>query len=129
MSDQVRILDPEPIPYADLPAAGDEDLERQLDARYGGALDLYHFRLIELPLRLIGAELIGDLDAYLTEPDGPARHTIARSYRDAYLAGDDPAAIVVVEEDGWQVLDGFHRGAGARAAGRNSVAAYELLPD
>jgi hypothetical protein len=50
---QIRVLDPGPIPYAQLPMAGDEDLEAQLDANFGSALSTYAFRLVELPLALL----------------------------------------------------------------------------
>lgn len=125
----IRVIDPGPVAYRLLPDAGDEDLERQLDARYGARPDLYRFRLVDLPLSLIAHQLVGDIAAYAEQEDGPRRMRLAESYRDAYLAGEDPPAIVVVDEEGFQILDGFHRAAGAQAAGRSHLAAWDLLPD
>lgn len=130
MSVGLRVIDPGPIPYADLPLAGDEDLERQLDARYGGGHHLFFFRRIEIPLEALAPRLIGDIEDYLDLEDGQRRRAIAAAYRDAYLTGaDDPAPAVVVCEDGWDLLDGHHRAAGARAAGRLSIEAFDLLPE
>lgn len=129
MSGAPRVLDPGPIPYVRLPLAGDEDLERQLDARYGGSLDLFYFRRVELPLALVAERLLDDPDAYLEQEEGEDRRRIAAGYQRAYRAGEDPPPIVVVCEQEWDILDGYHRGCGALAAGRDWIEAFELLPD
>lgn len=164
---QVTVLDPGPIPYAQLADAGDVDLERQLDARYGGDLSDYNFRLVELPIELLAAHIpeggtefykgLAAEDAALEASvensgeelsefeleqieeefqDGEERYAITSGYRDDYAASREVAAIVIdwiVRAEGAEptveLLDGFHRLAGAFSAGRTSVRAYELLAD
>lgn len=127
-TDRLEVLDPSPIGYDELPMAGDEDLERQLDARYGGGLHTYRFRRVRIPVSFLKEHLL-ELEEIALEDDGRRRRAIAEGYRDAFLSSADPDPIVIAMEEKWMVLDGFHRAAGARAAGRTHLDAFELLPD
>lgn len=151
-----RVLDDREIEFDQLPQRlrEDEDLLRNIDARYGSTVGM-KFKLIELPLDLLDQyvvkEDIGDFYAPLIESDemydeqmlhsgeepewdyenAADRQIITEGYRDDFAAGRDVLPIVVDFHnlpDQVDLLDGYHRATGAYHAKRQTVQAYELLP-
>lgn len=149
----LTVIDPGPIAYSDLEVAGDEDLERQIDARWGVSPDQLKFRLVELDPQLLAEHAPpGGLQYYLDLaaeketagdpedeeewdedeelfPDGRRRYEIASGYAADFRAGRPVTPIVLDLTGEITVLDGFHRLAGAPEAKAPKIRAYELLPE
>lgn len=131
---EVMVVDPTPIPYLQLPAAGTPALERDLGAYYG-APAAQMFRLVRIatdmfyalgttvaPLSFYEELAAGEME------NGRERLEIIRRYQQAFERGDPVEPVVVTTEQGWlQLLDGHHRVAAADATGVPTVDAWEHL--
>jgi hypothetical protein len=108
------VLDPGPIPYAEISLKGDADLEHAL-IETGLKPEETSYRLIEIPL---GAITDTASMPWLT----------SAAYVDAMNAGQEFRPIVVMRNRrGWSLLDGCHRTHAYLKLGKSSVRAYELL--
>jgi hypothetical protein len=112
------VLDPGPIPYAEIALRGDPDLEHAL-REDGLEPDNTAYRLIDVPLATIK-----------DTKSMPRPWPVGRSYVDAVEAGQELSPIVVVRNvrgPGWALLDGCNRTYAYWTLGRTTIRAYELL--
>jgi hypothetical protein len=112
------VLDPGPIPYAEIAPYDDPDLEHAL-REDGFEPDKTRCRLLELPL------------AAITDTKTmPWPWPVGRSYVKAIEAGHEFPPIVVVPNihgSEWGLLDGCNRTYAYWTLGKASILAYELL--
>ncbi len=122
----VTVIDPGPIPYRALPCAGDPVLEADLSqAWFGGAGAASEFRLVEVPVEAFGRA--PDPESFLLDGD-ESGWELCLGLADAFRAGEEvPAVVARRHEDGWEIIDGWHRLAAAAHAGAGALRAYELL--
>lgn len=112
------MLDPGPIPYAEIALHGDPDLEPAV-TEDGFEPEETTYRLLELPLAAIT-----DTKTF------PRVWPVGRSYVEAIEAGEEFPPIVVVRNIGgslWRLLDGVNRTYAYWTLGKASIRAYELL--
>jgi hypothetical protein len=112
------LLDPGPIPYADIELVGDPDLEHGL-RHMGLEPGETSYRLLEIPVEAIDA----------TRSMAGWTWT-SRPIIDAMQAGDDfPPIVVFRAKMGWNLIDGVNRSYAAWHLGISTIRAYELVQD
>jgi hypothetical protein len=158
-TEKIEVENAGPIPYQDLSMAGDPDLERQIDARFGCDPRSLEWRLISVPLSALASSIPKEGLAYyhglarddeeileslnISSPsdeytedfeesgfsDGARRASLVEKYRDLFLQGVEVEPIVICLDEEVPLLDGYHRLAGAYEAKMTHIKAYDLLPE
>lgn len=126
----VQILAEDLIQYGDLPNANDGGLEDQVSAVCGPPHE-QRFRRVQIPIDLLPEDIaIEDLDAAVAhgEPGAAGRRALIERHAKSLRSGRELDEIVVVNTDiDIGVLDGRHRVAAARVAGRTTLEALESV--
>jgi hypothetical protein len=109
------VIDPGPIPYANIDLYGDPDLEHAL-VEEGLDPQATSYRLIEIPLRSI------------VDTASMPWSRMGRAYVDALKAGQQfPPIVVFRNQHGWVLLDGVNRTHAHWVLQTASIRAYDLL--
>jgi len=112
-----RVLDPGPIPYAEIDLFDDPDLEYGL-RHYGVAPEASTYRLIEIPVTSI------------TDTASMLNRLWDRAFVDLIRSGAELPPIVVFRNwrgAGWGLLDGVNRTNALLHCGIERTRAYEVL--
>jgi len=117
------------LPYGDLEGVPDEDLEWFIRTDLGVEPDQCFFKKCRVALAELAQFVTSPLEDYLLDGNETA-YVRAVAIADCYEEGGDEALPPIVgwrNAEGWHMLDGFKRCAGANHAGLADLPAYEVV--